>query len=295
MPEQEQPGLEQDQEVSVDALSDEDLEEALFGESESTDDEPTGGDDQIEESEDEPSGEVEPDAAEKADAPDEAEPPTEIEVLRAKLEAAEEQAKHFERVAGGHAGKIGYLEKRLRELEEAGSRSRPTDEFGDDVEQVPERQVTQSQNGGRQESAVSIKLAMEQAAREVYAANPDLIIAGENGEQTIDPKFTESLGELRANAEQILSASTADEAYNRTAALLGDAASKYKAVRKQVLAQELERRRADSAAKLKQEKRAASVSTSTTVDRQPPTRRATSPQQMTDKELEQAVAEMSAD
>lgn len=44
--------------------------------------------------------------------------PDEIDVLRRELELAEKRAKHFESKLGGGAGRAGYLESRVQELEE---------------------------------------------------------------------------------------------------------------------------------------------------------------------------------
>lgn len=236
------------------------------------------------EAEPEPQPEPEPEAPppDQTDEPvpePEAEPEPEVEVseadiLRAQLAEMEARAQHYERLAGSHAGKLGYLEKRLSNLE-----SQPVRREYEDVEATPQPpQSTPSDDGYK---AWVIAQAVASGVQDFWREHPDTVDLQDGIKQYLeqtgyDPKsILESNDPLRAQRE---SKRVLEEAYFAA-----------RADKEAVRRTELQQKRADQIKNLEQLKKKAAPSASGHAPPPKPTQK--SPNEMTREELDAALLE----
>jgi len=263
-------------------------------------DEDTNDEEEVQEDTDEV--EAEPDAlSDEGKAEEEAEPEPDEHQLR--LNEAEATAKHFETVAGRLGGKLGFIENQNKTLSEqvrqlssvvqrlqGGQSNGEAPEFTeqwDRTAQAPPAQTPQKPSVD-QNAVYHSANAVRQALADFSNSNPD-VMTEQDGKSIVDPGFVE---EIRVRYDELLNLAQSGDAMTAQASsayIYAEALSKVKRDRAVAARQEMERRRADQAASLKQKKRAQASAGTSTKRASPRARTIRSPSDLTDAELKRAI------
>jgi hypothetical protein len=291
-------------EVDMDKMSDEELEAALDGvaqgrvpaepvEVEQGEVEQSGAESveqPVDESVDEQQSAVEKPETETAE--DEPQPTREDE-LRAVIEEMEARAKKWESVAGRNAGELGYLKQQLRKMQEGQVRQvlqpqqQDDDSLLDDDEQPqrqPQRQSTSPKTRDNLTSYV-VGNAIREAASQFASSHPDM---GEFGEQ-----LRAYIKDSGNNHEELLLMDDPIAAARETTRLLDEAYWHVRAEQASARKNEIAKRVAEQSTNVAKAKAKASVSGSGSAP--PPKPAPKSVDDMTDDELEKALAEATKD
>ena len=215
---------------------------------------------EVSESTDTPAADAtgEPDSTEEKDL-------TEADELRAMLEVAESDRKHFESLLGGRAGEDGFFKTKATQLEREMAELRQKLDAGtaepsyQDPPQPQPQSVPQADN-------YLVELAVQNASQSFFAANPDAKL------QT-DADFAEA---VKANAKQLQDALSLGDprlAAAETTRLLSGAQAKVDSVRKRARLDEIRTKRAEQGTRLKDKKRASAAASAGTSSGTPAKRR----------------------
>ena len=209
----------------------------------------------------EPQASTEPEPAADTVEPepaDEPEPvPSELDELRAQLDVVGKQAKHFESVAGGHAGKVGYLERQLQELRDQVSRQVAQPQADSYAEPQPQPPVQPAQVPDNYVQYMS-RQAIDNGERAFLSNHGDIMVKDEaSGQSSVDPLFQVELQKHTAEVQRLQSLSDPAQIQQEAERIMSDAYGQFDIARAAVHAAETTRKRADSAASLKAKKRTA--------------------------------------
>ena len=226
----------------------------------------------VEEPKAEPEPEDQPVEAAAADEPEEATeeaPVSEMDVLRAKVEQAELQAKLSESELGRQAGEDGYFKQKFLELQEqvrttnTGPAPQETDDSLYREPQQPQqpqqpRQVAQDDTANMRSYINGI--ALRDGGNEFFAANPGVYVDDGNGNKVMDPEFEKAMQASGIDPNALMQSN--DPTYVRGAVTqaMQTAYSHVQVGRQKAHIADLERRKSDELEKLRNKKRVSSAS-----------------------------------
>jgi len=198
---------------------------------------------------------------------DDPEPEPDLDALR--QEELEARARHFEAVAGRHAGRLGFLEQQNKQFQEqigkmnaALTAPRPTDDTGyptgyDSVPNVTATEPLRTQPDPNaqflsQQAVVGSLQSFMQAQGISYTQN--------NGESTwSSPEFAEALAERAEELKAIALSGDAQSAAHQASLVASESLAQANMKTATKRRQEAEAKRADQAERLKKNKRAQSA------------------------------------
>ena len=221
-----------------------------------------------------PEPETEPEPAPEAETA--AEPEVqEADILRAQLAEMEARAQHYERLAGSHAGKLGFLEQRLKNLE-----ARPIQQgYVEEAEPTLTIPAPSQEDGSFKTWVIAqaIKSGVEDFRREHQDAD--------EFQQGI-AKYLESSG---YDPRHVLESNDPLRAQQESKRVLEEAYFAARADKEATRRSELQQKRADQIANLEKLKKKAAPSASGNAPPPRPTQK--TPNEMSREELDAALAE----
>lgn len=212
-----------------------------------------------------------------------------------RLEAAEGSAKHWETIAGRHGGELGFVKKRLAEMERAMASGQfapppaPADNgegVYDTPEPTPTPQATPPDAGGPSDkvAAWAVAQALQAGYQQFLQAHPDAqTTEGFAGEM-------EAYMQQQGGRERLLFENDPVAAQRGAMDFLSEAYHHVSGTRRASEIQKLERRRADQISNMEQAKAQATISTSGSPAPEPPGPKALS--DMNEDELDAILQEL---
>lgn len=219
-----------------------------------------------------PEPEPEPQPEESAQEPE----VSEADILKAQLAEMEARAQHWERVAGNHAGKLGFLEQRLSNLEAAPVRQPETYEEAE----IPAAPPAATDRDGSYKTWV-VAQAIKSGVEDFRMEHPDA--------QEFNEGIATYLQESGYNPKMILESNDPLRAQLESKRILEEAYFAARAGKEAIRRSELVQKRADQIKNMEQLKKKSAPSASGNAPPPKPTQK--SPQEMSREELDAALQE----
>lgn len=219
-----------------------------------------------EEPEEEQASESEPEPEpEGTQATEEESTVSDEDILRARVEHAEAQAKHFETELGRKAGESGHFKQKLAELEgqmralQQGT-AQTHDEYGEAGHREPQPQPRQPQPDESLRSYV-MGTAFRDGGADFFTAHPDAFVDDGNGQRVVDPEFAKAMTDSGFNPEELMVSNDPLYVRGEVTRALEATYNRVRAGRHKAHLEDLERRKSDELQKLRDKKRVSAAST----------------------------------